>query len=272
MQTNRFLLPELSPVDFSITFSSLVRQSPLNHNESHMHKECEIYLNLSGTASFEVEQRLYPITRGSVVVTRPYEYHHYIYHDEEPHQHYWITFSPGKADEVLSLFFDREKGFGNLIQLDESALCRMEELLNGLLDNRLGLLEKRIGFLQMLCILQNGEKLPSTDYSDSLSPDVIAALQYIDHNLTEEIGVKSLAAACGVSVNTLERHFKEQLFLSPSAMVRKTRLIKSMQHLRQGCTISEAADRCGFPDYSNYIQLFRRQFGMTPLQYRKNLV
>jgi len=27
----------------------------------------------------------------------------------------------------------------------------------------------------------------------------------------------------------------------------------------------------GFQDYSGYIQLFRRQFGMTPGQYRKKL-
>ena len=272
MKTNRFFLPALSPVDFSISFAVLDRESPLNHHEPHMHKECEIYLNLGSNAAFEVEQRLYPITRGSVIITRPYEYHHYIYHDEGPHQHYWITFSAGKADEVLSLFFDREKGFGNLIQLDEEALCRMEELLNGLLDDHLSLPEKRIGFLQMLYILQNGEKRPCADYSDNFSRDVIAALQYIDHHLTEEIGVKTLAAACGVSVNTLERHFKEQLYLSPSAMVRKTRLIKSMQYLRQGYSISETAEFCGFPDYSNYIQLFRRQFGITPLQYRKNLI
>jgi AraC-like DNA-binding protein len=38
-----------------------------------------------------------------------------------------------------------------------------------------------------------------------------------------------------------------------------------------GDTVTEAALKSGFSDYSNYIQLFKKQFGMTPLQYKKNL-
>ncbi len=270
MITNRFLLPGLSPVDFTISYSELDRASPLNHNESHIHKDCEIYMNLGGSGSFEVEQYLYPVTRGSVIITRPYEYHHYIYRDDGPQRHYWITFSVDRADESLSLFFDREKGCGNLIQLEENEVCEIQEIFEGFLRDRQSPLEKQIGFLRMLHILYGGRQIPHGVPDNGLTPDVLAALQYIHQHLTEDLGVKTLAAVSNVSINTLERHFKEQLQLSPGAMIRKTRLIRSLQYLRQGSTIAEAAVRSGFSDYSNYIQLFRKQFGITPLQYRKN--
>ena len=67
------------------------------------------------------------------------------------------------------------------------------------------------------------------------------------------------------------RDFKAALGASPTAVLRKKRLIASMACLRSGDSVTEAALKCGFSDYSNYIQLFRRQFGMTPLQYKKEI-
>ena len=42
-----------------------------------------------------------------------------------------------------------------------------------------------------------------------------------------------------------------------------------MRCLRDGDMVADAAAKSGFSDYSNYIQLFKKQFGMTPLQYKK---
>jgi AraC-like DNA-binding protein len=52
-------------------------------------------------------------------------------------------------------------------------------------------------------------------------------------------------------------------------MLRKKRLFASMDCLRNGASVAEAALESGFPDYSNYIQLFKKQFGITPLNYKK---
>ena len=93
----------------------------------------------------------------------------------------------------------------------------------------------------------------------------------MDEHLTEELDVEQIAKEANVSVNTLERHFKESLGTTPFAMLRKKRLFASMLALRSGDTVTEAAIKSGFSDYSNYIQLFKKQFGITPLQYKKNL-
>ena len=84
----KFIIPPISAVDFSISYLKIDATSPLNHNESHIHKECEVYINLSGDVSFEVENRIYPISRGSVIITRPYEYHHCIYRSNALHEYF----------------------------------------------------------------------------------------------------------------------------------------------------------------------------------------
>ena len=93
----------------------------------------------------------------------------------------------------------------------------------------------------------------------------------MDKNLSEEITIEEIAKNSFVSVNSLERHFKKQLLATPFQILRKKRLFMSLQYLREGLSVSEAGLKSGFYDYSNYIQLFKKQFSITPLQYKLNI-
>ena len=79
LRSKKIVLPETSRVELKANYVELSADSPLNQNDSHFHPECEIYINLSGSVAFEVENHVYPISRGSVIITRPYEYHRCIY-------------------------------------------------------------------------------------------------------------------------------------------------------------------------------------------------
>ena len=265
----KFSLPELSKVEFTINLVELDAASPLNDNEPHIHKDCEIYINLSGDVSFEVENRIYPISRGSVIITRPYEYHHCIYHSNKQHNHYWITFSAKESEDFLKLFFQREKGNNNLIVLNEQQLDEICLVLNELLMEDEDSLIRRINFLKIFQILRTGTDKGLKTNIKALPDDVTKALHYIDNHLTEDISIDMLSKVCSVSQNTLERHFKSSFGISPFVALKKKRLIASLEYLREGYSVSEASIKSGFSDYSNYIQLFRKQFGLTPLQYKK---
>lgn len=271
MKQNTFTLPAMPEMKFSVTRTVLDAASALNQNEAHIHKECEVYINLSGNVAFGVEDRLYAVSRGTVIITMPYEYHHCIYRSNDLHEHFWITFSAERDQDFLRLFFDREKGINNRIDLDEGALTELCGVLDGLLDNRAEGLERRILILRFFRILMEGSHTWSAENMDRLPPDVSAALVYMDQHLQEELDIRTLAQACNVSVNTLERHFKDSLGTSPFVMIRKKRLFASMMYLKSGSSVTEAAIKSGFSDYSNYIQLFRRQFGLTPGQYKRKL-
>ena len=269
MRRKTFGLPAMSSINLSISHASINANSPLNQHETHIHTECEIYINLSGNVSFVVENRIYPISRGSVIITRPYEYHHCIYNSNEQHEHFWITFSAEESEDFLKMFFCREKGNDNLIILDEVQLNSLCAVLDSLLKNKSDTFEQRIDCLQFFRILNAGKIESHTGNMEISESDVIKALCFMDEHLIENFDIKSLSDACNVSVNTLERHFKKALGVTPFAMLRKKRLIASTAHLRNRETVTEAALKSGFSDYSNYIQLFRKQFAVTPLQYKK---
>lgn len=269
MKTKKFTLPTMSEINFSIAHTTIDKKSPLNHHESHFHRECEIYINLSGDVSFEVENHIYPISRGSVIITRPFEYHHCIYRSDAVHDHYWITFSAKEEEDFLSMFFDRKLGEDNLIVLDEEQLRKCQDAMDKLLSEEKEPLSRRIEFCMLLKILGESKTTSNSYYADNMPQDVSAALRFMDEHITEDFEIKAISDFCNVSINTLERHFKNHLGITPFAMLRKKRLIFSMNFLRNGESVTDAATKSGFWDYSNYIQLFRKQFGFTPLEYKK---
>ena len=269
MYINKFTMEKMSEIDFKISYAEIDADSPFNTNESHIHKECEIYVNLSGDVFFEVENRIYPVSRGSVIITRPFEYHHCVYCTNHLHAHYWITFTAAEQEEFFQIFFKREKGKDNLILLNSSELEEMCRILEELRKRENDGLTRRICFLKMLRLLNGAKSETDIGSMDGTPEAVRKVLQYMDEHLTEEMDLLQLSAVANVSVSALEHSFKEALGITLFAMLRKKRLIYSMKYLRNGASVSEAAIHSGFSDYSNYIQLFRKQFGMTPLQYKK---
>ena len=71
---------------------SEVTKELISRTHSHIHSFCEVYVNVSGDVSFVVEGKVYPIGYGDVIITKPNEFHHCVFHSERAHEHYclWI--------------------------------------------------------------------------------------------------------------------------------------------------------------------------------------
>ena len=121
---NTVFFPSVNSFSLQISFCDFDSHSKLNQFEHHIHRKCEIYLNLSGDVSFMVEDRIYPVSAGSVIITRPYEYHHCIYHSNERHRHYWVLFSADNNEKILDIFFNRATGQKNPLMIAPSKLDR----------------------------------------------------------------------------------------------------------------------------------------------------
>ena len=119
---------ELYAFDMSVHYVEDAVGEPNCLEGHHIHGECEIYIHLSGDVSFMVEDQIYPIQYGNVVITRPYEYHHCIYHSKTKHRHFWILFSGENNEKLLELFFGRRKGIGNLLTLNSETIQELTEL------------------------------------------------------------------------------------------------------------------------------------------------
>ncbi len=257
----------ISPFDMKIRHTEKVDLSDPNCQlTQHMHGACEIVINLSGDVSFMVENTVYPIETGSVVITRPYEAHHCIYHSAIPHEHFWILFSSDGNEKLLDLFFDREKGQNNLIQLSPDTLSYAVSICDKLMDKEIAVFEKYSLFFEFLGILRGGQKTKKPDSHIRL--EILEAIDRVNGNITGEISICELAREANMSMRTFERHFFEGIGMTPAKYIKNRRLSLAKSYLVNGSSVLETSEKCGFSDCSHFISEFKGLYGITPLQYR----
>lgn len=262
--------PDISNLTFRIAYAELDSKSSFNTFDSHVHSECEIYINLSGDVSFVVENSIYPVSPGSMIITRPGEHHHCVYHSNTIHKHFWILFSANEKEQLFTRFYNRGSGESNMLRLSGNRLAELVALCHQLTDQPPDHAEQYYRFFKLMHLINMADVSQKSTGSDSPCMDL--ALDFIHKNLSEPIGVSDIAKAAFVSVNTLERHFLKKLQMSPSAYLKKRRLAHAAELLQNGASVTYACQQSGFIDCSKFIILFKKHYGKTPLKYKKEVL
>ncbi len=241
-------------------------------DEAHIHDYCEVYFNLQGDVSFSVENTIYPVQSGDLIITMPNEVHYCIYNANCTHEHYclWIR-ATEPFQSLLSPFFERERGQGNRIRLDDRAKDELQRWLSTLLRERDE--EHRITVKSGAAVMNILDLLNDVKHQTAAPlhlPDLLKRiLAHIDRELDKDCSVHELCETFFISRSSLGRLFKQYLGTTPSKYVENKRLALAKRLLEEGLSVQTTCERCGFPDYSHFIALFRTRFGITPLQYQK---
>lgn len=254
--------------NFSIEHNTLHQKEHIFEIDPHIHDCCEVYVNLSGDISFMVENNIYPVKRGNAIITRPHEYHHCIYHSDAAHEFYWILFTSQGNEEILTPFFNRPFGERNLISYECSIGERLIHLCERFCKTRLSEPKKHECFWQLIGLL-NQEQLSDVSSTSQTKSEISEALHFIDTHICEPIRITDLAKISHLSLNTLERYFSKELNMTPLEFIQKKRLNLAASFLRQGYCVQQAGMESGFSDISYFIKVFKRSYGMTPFQYKK---
>ena len=258
-------IPALSEFNFQIKYTETNRNTHTYEIDLHKHDEFEIYVNVSGDVSFLVENNLYNLTRGDVIIAHPGEYHHCVYRSDATHKLFWILFDSQKNEHVLD--FLKKDFSGNFISpradLREDLLDLCCEMHKGKLTDE----EALYSFFRILSILKTSRSNP--DERSNLSTELDEAIDYINAHLCEEITVADISKALFVSQKTLERKFKEILDITPLEFIRRKKLLSAAEMLQNGESVLSAGINVGYNDTSYFIELFKKYYGMTPYQYKK---
>ncbi|MGN1099008.1 MAG: helix-turn-helix domain-containing protein [Christensenellales bacterium] len=260
----------IKPFEMRISYGDIDSKSPYNTHEDHIHDECEIYVNISGDVSFAVENSVYPLMPGGIIITRPHEYHHCIYHsDKQRHRHFCIFFSANGNERLFDIFYNRAIGKENLLMLTPEKSDEMFSVCREMIDGSGCEAENYYRFFTLINLLRSASvsNAPGDDGGDC----VIRAINRINGGLSQEMTVREIAGYCNVSVNTLERRFMQALNTSPSEYIKKKKLANAAKLLTEGYGVTEAAELSGFSDCSSFISVFKKYYQTTPLKYKKNI-
>jgi len=110
----------------------------------------------------------------------------------------------------------------------------------------------------------------STDIIAVDDPNVSAAIRFIRDNADRNITVKDVVNATSLARTRLYKHFCSALGRSISAEIRRVRISRVKELLRDtDLNASEIAYRLSFSDVGNLMRYFRREVGMTLQEYRR---
>lgn len=96
-------------------------------------------------------------------------------------------------------------------------------------------------------------------------------ISFIKNNYDKEINVKTIANSIGYHPYYLSSLFKKHLGKTLSEYLSKVRLDCSIEYLlHTDISIKEIAYKCGFINAEHFSSKFKKAYGVSPLNYRKN--
>lgn len=101
-------------------------------------------------------------------------------------------------------------------------------------------------------------------------PYLSSVLRYISAHLTEKITIDSVALKFGIGRTKLTSDFRKIFSTSFCEYVTLLRLELAREMLNDGVKCAEIAQACGFGDSSYFVKVFKKHYGCTPYQYRRN--
>lgn len=104
----------------------------------------------------------------------------------------------------------------------------------------------------------------------NLSPQIAAAVRYLQSHFAEPVTLGDAASAAGFHPSYFSTIFKQELGIGFSEYLTELRLSRVREQLAGGGgTIKEIAQHAGFLDYRHFCKTFKKKTGLSPAEYRK---
>lgn len=250
---------------------------------THSHDYYEFYFFVGGNVSIYIDGKAYPLKSGDMVLIPPRVPHYaHIQDFSIPYQRFVFWISQDYCRQLMTQSAD----YGYLLQhvtvnrryiyhYDILAFLALQSKLFRLLEE---IQSDHFGKSAMipLCVndlvlylnrtVYEAEHPATPKETQSLYRNLIS---YIEEHLEEDLSLDKLAGIFYVSKYHIAHLFKKNLGLSLHQYIVKKRLSLCKDAILGGTDINDAALLCGFGDYSSFYRAFKKEYGVSPREYKE---
>lgn len=244
--------------------------------ETHMHDCYELYLTLSENVYIETEQGIYNAGIGDVFIFPPFSFHKII-PSSVNYERCLLHFDEHsllKAAACLKPMIDFLKQPGNThFKADTDSTTALTAIFDKAMEYR----GNNAPFTDFFIVKLIGDfvsiisKLPSTSsYTPLPQSRISRILTYVHDNFGNDITVSDICKKFSIGSTTLHNMFCKNLGMPPGEYILRRKLMYAASLLKEGKSVTEAANISGFNSYSHFIRIFKSRMGMPPYKYTNN--
>ena len=241
----------------------------------HYHDFHKVIIFLSGKVAYHIEGKSYYLKPWDILLVNRHAIHKPEIDFSVPYERFvlWIR-NDIKSTELLRCFQKAIDRSYNLIRLDSDTQEKLKQLLYEL---EAALKDKKFGsellgsalFTQFMVyvnriFLEKQYIYDTRSYSSDSQIEEL--LRYINHNLTEDLSIETLARKYYLSKYHMMRKFKEETGYTVHNYIISKRLLLARTKISEGTPILKAAQLSGFSDYTTFSRAYKKQFGTAPSQ------
>lgn len=127
-----------------------------------------------------------------------------------------------------------------------------------------------IHHLMYIMIMDFCHRSGETHIPGGISTDVYQCMAYIRNHTNEPVSIKDAAASVNRSSSYMMKHFKNELGINMGAFIMRCKLEEAKSLLTYSeKSLAEISSHLCFSSQSYFQNVFKKQYGITPLQYRK---
>lgn len=249
------------------------------HKQTHIirpkgYPQCQISVCTRGEGIFVDEKNeKHIIRRGDMFFFRSNVPHEY-YPSDDSWQIYYIVFNGNDTGKILDYL-----GFGktNVFHTNSSQdFTNMINTINSLYAANYTLSENRFKqtsamLYSFIVRISDFIKKPEKTHLSKKAQRLEPVIHMMNIQISDDIGLSQMAQCINISENQLGRLFNEVYGDSPMNILKNMRMEFAKHFLiwYPSRKIKDIASSVGYKDPSYFCAVFKREFGMTPAQYRK---
>ncbi len=256
----------------------LTQDSPENH-VLHLNNYLEIYVFISGNHKYIVENSLYELRRGDIIIINPREVHKALTMSNCMYERFYFLVDCHAFDGLclnpLSSGLSSITGGGNLISPDDKNREAILEMLYAISDcfrdGREDSFRAMSFFMRILDEINRqlnaGCVAPGT--GTHIPQRLEQVLTYVSDNTAVIQSVSEIASAMGLTPQYLSAYFSRHIGTPLKSYIQAKKIALAKNLLDNGADVTQACFDCGFNDCSYFIRIFKKYVGTTPLNYKR---
>lgn len=252
--------------------------------ELHHHDFFEILYIKKGNFVFKVDEKIYNVTPGDIILVSPSTLHVLIQNENNVEAERVVMNVTEKFLDNLSteqtnlknVFIKAENNKNYCIHLKNERKKKLESYIDTVLrtqgSTKFGedILYK-IKLSQIFLLLNDEyEDIENTSII-SQNKIVTECIEYIDNNISKQFSIDDIANHINVSSSTISHTFKSHTGISIYRFITKKRMILAKKMIKENVNLSEIYQQCGFNDYTSFFRSFKKEFNLTPKEF-KNII